>query len=372
MDLTGCKRVLIVKLSALGDVVHALPVAAALKDSYPHLEIDWAVEPLASDIVRACPIVSHVHVFPKERSVRRFRSSSASVWLATVRTLRERRYDLALDLQGLTKSSLVAFASGARRRLGYNWLRELSPLLVQRVPRRPESLHIVDQLLDVARYLGAEPVVPRFPINLPEQVRASVRDKLRQAGWQDGTPFLVMNPTEGGGGGLKGIPPAVLAEVADRTYHDTGHACVLIGAKGDRPRADEVKRLTTGPIFDLVGQTTVLELAAVISLAVAHVSGDSGSAHIAAALGVPPVTVFGRSNPCRVGPYGFERFVVDARRYCSERCRRHHERQEINKPAVCMDGSGLCMSRVTSDDVYPTLQRALEEASRSAAGAATP
>lgn len=361
-DLSRCRRVLIVKLSALGDVVHALPVAAALHERFPHLEIDWVAEPLAAPLLVGSPVLTQVYVAPKERRIARLRSEAVGSFLKLRRCLRERRYDVALDLQGLTKSAVLAAASGARVRLGYSWLRELAPLLERRIPRRPESLHIVDQLLDVARNLGAEPSEVQFPLGINAEDDESAMARLRSAGIDPRRPFAVLNPTDGGGGGDKGLLPEVMAGVIEAVSQRVSVPWVLVGSAGDRPRAEQVIAKTTLPVHSIVGQTSVRELASVIRMARVHVSGDSGSAHIAAAVGTPPVTVYGRSNPVRVGPYGYARFVVDARRYCSDRCRRYHERSEINSPAVCVDDRAICMSRVTAEDVAPVVLRALEEA----------
>lgn len=358
---TPPERILIVKLSALGDVVHALPTAAALREAFPAAQIDWVVEPLAAPIVEACPVLDHVFVAPKQVRWRRFLRQPAVACWSLCRVLRTRRYDLALDLQGLTKSSVLAALSGARRRVGYNWLRELAPLLLERSPRRPESIHIVDQLLDVARYLGADPKEVRFPLILPPSAVTNARIKLSKAGLTPEQPFLVLNPTDGGGGGAKGLPVETMVQLVNAVGNATGLPWVLVGASSDRARAEGVQTAARVPLYSLVGQTTVLELAAVIQVALVHVSGDSGSAHIAAALGTPPVTVYGRSNPARVGPYGFGRFVVDARGYCSGKCRRYHQKAEINKPAICLSGRAECMNRVPASEIVPVVLRAVEE-----------
>jgi heptosyltransferase-1 len=360
-DLSSARRLLIVKLSALGDVVHALPVASALHESFPSLEVDWVVEPLAAPVLMRCPAVSHVRVAVMARRSQRFTPRALSSVLALARGLRERRYDVALDLQGLSKSAVLAWASGAKVRLGYDWLRELAPLLVRRVPRRTESVHIVDQLLDVARSLGAETTPVRFPIAPTADDEKEARAMLTAAGLEEGAPFLILNPTDGGGGGGKGLPPATMAEVMDQVSGQTGLRWVLIGAPGDRRLAEAALTRTHARALDLVGRTTIQQTAAVIRLATLHLSGDTGTAHIAAALGTTPVSVHGRSNPDRVGPYGYRHLVVDARRHCSERCRRYQASSQVNGPSVCRDGSARCMLRVKGDEVASAVLRALSE-----------
>lgn len=366
IDLAECRRLLIVKLSALGDVVHAMPVADALHERFPHLEIDWVVEPLAAPLLKRSPVLSQVHIAPKERRAARFRPAAIRLAVDLHRRLLSRRYDVALDLQGLTKSGYVAWRSGARVRLGYDWLRELSPLFVRRVPRRPESLHIVDQLLDVARRLGAEPSQVRFPIGSCREDDTAAAALVESAGLSAAEPYLVMNPTDGGGGGGKGLLPETMAAVIAEVTGRTGLPWALIGAGGDRDRAEAVvARLHDSParsrVANLAGMTTIGQLVAVVRRASAHVSGDTGSAHIAAAVGTPPISVHGRSDPRRVGPYGYERFIVNARPHCSERCRRYHERAPINSPAVCR-GMPICMASVKAGEIVANVLRALAEA----------
>ena len=363
-DLVGARRVLIVKLSALGDVVHATPVAAALRDAFPHLEVDWAVEPPAAPLLARCSAVTEVRVAARARRTRRLLPTVMSDFTALARELRARRYDIALDLQGLTKSAILAWASGARVRLGYDWLRELAPLFVRRVRRRPESIHVVDQLLDVARSLGAHAPAVRFPIEPSDADLAQACELLREAGLEHGKPFLVLNPTDGGGGGGKGLPPATMAEAMDRVTGETGLSWVLIGGPGDRPRAEATMARSSAPAFDLVGRTSIQQTAAVIKLAMLHLSGDTGTAHIAAALGTTPVSVHGRSNPDRVGPYGYRHLVVDARPHCCERCRRYQESAPVNSPSACRDGSAQCMRKVTAEEVASAVLRGLNETQR--------
>src|SRR5690348_6627722 len=124
VDMGSVRRVLIIKLSALGDIIHALPVSAALKASFPHVELTWAVEEGFAPLVAGNPFLSHILTLPKVRG-RQLRSPAFHrEYFRRLRDVRMRRFDLTLDLQGLTKSAVVAAASGARLRLAYHWLRE--------------------------------------------------------------------------------------------------------------------------------------------------------------------------------------------------------------------------------------------------------
>ena len=360
-DLSRARRLLIVKLSAIGDVVHGLPVAAALKRSFPRLGIDWVAEPLAAPLLQGCPAVDEVIVTAKRRRSQRFTGQALRETLALGRSLRARGYDVALDMQGLTKSAVLTALSGAPCRYGYDWTRELAPLFERRVPRAEASLHVVDQLLDVAAYLGADPSDPVFPLTLGEDELAEARAALAGVGIDASQRFAVCNPTEGGGTGQKGWAPDRMAEAVRRLQAEDSLPVVLVGSPADKEIADRLCAAQTPPPASLVGRTSLRQLAAVIQLAAVHLSGDTGSSHIAAALGVPAVTVFGRSNPDRVCPYGYRQYVVHHREACHDVCRRFHETAAINTTQKCLADSPRCMGAIETGEVVSRVRQALAD-----------
>lgn len=352
-EMRHMRRLLIVKLSAIGDVVHALPVASALHRAFPHLEIDWVVGERAAPIVRCHPAVNRVIALSGSL---RFSLDT----LAQLRHLRSeliaRRYQIALDLQGLTKSALIAALSGAPLRLGCDWLRELAPLFVKRVPRRPSSVHIVDQLLDVAHSLGAPDEPPLFELQIPEESRGDAMGLLRRAE-VDG-PFAVINPSAGAGGN-KGWRPEGYGAVANTLAREMGLHVVLVGAPSDRDVAERTKAASNARLADLTGQTDLLQLAALLGMAEIHICGDTGSAHLAAALNVPVVSIFGRSNPDRLAPYGQQDFVVHRRDQCAPRCAAFHARAPVNSRQKCLSPPPACLDAVQPEDVLAAVRRVL-------------
>jgi len=198
-DLSNVKRVLIIRLSAIGDVIHATPLASALKDAYPHLEISWLVEEIPAEIVLDSPDLEHVIVVPRSRW-KRGRARSPQVWreyLAFLSHLRAYHFDVTIDLQGYAKSALYALATRARFRLGWWRMRDGANLVSRPLPRRPESIHRVDWFLDVARALGVENPRVRFPIQIPDSARLSVQGKLGASGIAPGSPYVVINQAAG-------------------------------------------------------------------------------------------------------------------------------------------------------------------------------
>lgn len=289
------ERFLISRLSSLGDVVCSLPAAGALKQAFPESEIVWAVDPRFAGIVRSCQHVDEVlEVKPKLKP---------DSWPKI-----EGEFDAALDLQGLLKSGLVLKGSKAKVKVGYHWQREGAWLFSSRVVPDPSSLHVVDQYVDVARAVGGEADRADFGLEpLPESL-ASVQTKLNSD-----RPFVVMN---GGAGWVtKRWPPAHFAALID-LLADQGMDTVLIGGKSDDDlgvQAEIERNCKSSPKL-LAGQTSIPELVALLSLAKAHVGGDTGSSHIAAALGIPAIGLYSITKPVRSCPYGqIERCQYDAR-----------------------------------------------------------
>jgi len=269
-------RFLIARLSSLGDVVCTLPVAAALRRANPDAHIAWVVDPRFRAVVEACAAVDEV--IATKPSLRNLPSYDAP-------------FDAAFDMQGLLKSGLAVWRAKAPVKLGYHWQREGAQFFSQWVLPDPSSIHIVDQYVDVARAYGAEADRAEFMLT----PRVDTRDKV------DGD-YIVINA--GAGWATKRWPVAHVASLT-KLIQSAGAKPVLIGGKADEDRAvaQEV-RDAGGDFRDLVGETNIAELIDVIARARAHVGGDTGSTHIAAALGVRAVGLYSITRPERSCPYG--------------------------------------------------------------------
>jgi len=280
------KRFLVSRLSSLGDVVCTLPVAGSLKAAYPDSHLAWAVDPRFAGIVECCRFVDEV--------VRCKPRPEPSSWPKI-----EGEFDAALDMQGLLKSAIVVARAKAKEKVGYHWQREGSWLFSSRVLPDPTSLHIVDQYIDVARTLGGSDESPSFGLLPSSDDVASMKAKL---GPLEGG-FVAMN---GGAGWVtKRWPPAHFAALIDQLA-EQGIASVLLGGKAedDRSVARAIADAAKHKPIDLVGETSVRELVALLSLAKAHVGGDTGSSHLAAAVGIPAIGLYSITKPVRSCPYG--------------------------------------------------------------------
>ncbi|MBV6459318.1 MAG: hypothetical protein HONBIEJF_02464 [Fimbriimonadaceae bacterium] len=204
-------------------------------------------------------------------------------------------------MQGLLKSALVAASARAKDVLGYHWQREGSWLLSSKVLPDPTSFHIVDQYVDVARACGATMDRAEFGLAPHPDDRTRITTWLGDAGVQG--RYVVLNA--GAGWATKRWPASGFAAVAD-WLAGQGIASVFIGGKAapDREAFDEVAALAKSDPVSAVGATSVRELAAMLSGAAAHVGGDTGSSHLAAALGIPAIGLYSITRPARSCPYG--------------------------------------------------------------------
>lgn len=310
MRNTHPRRILIIKPSSLGDIVHALPLLDALRAHYPSSYIAWLVGSTFAPLLDGHPLLDEVIPFDRRRYGRMLRSPAAAwAFLQFLRDLRTRRFDFVVDLQGLFRSAFLAYASGARRRVGFANAREGAPFFYnQKVACPPELLHAVDRNVHVARQIGLEVDQPKFPLGLRENELAAVREKLNATTGGSIERFQAVVP--GARWETKRWVPERLAAVIDAAAASECGPPVLLGGPGDADYAARIlAACRTNPI-NLVGKTTLRELTALLALAERVVCHDSGPMHIAAALGKPTIAIFGPTDPQKTGPYSKNALVI--------------------------------------------------------------
>jgi heptosyltransferase-1 len=345
VDLSRVRRLLIIKLSAMGDVLHAIPVSAAIGRTYPNLEITWVVEESCAPIVEGNRYLSRIVTLPKLRPSTMRRPETRRRYMQRLREIHSLGCEVALDLQGLTKSALIAVASGAKARVGYHYLREASGLFVQPAPRRDGSIHVVDHYLDVARYVGAEVGKAEFPLDIPESAVRSVDTMLKAGGVNTGAPFVSINPAAGHP--LKLWGAANYAVLADAVQNRLGLPVVMVTA--DLAVASAVSSQAAVPMVDLSGRTDIKQLMEVVRRSAVHVCGDTGSGHLAAAFERPVVSLIGPTDPQRVCPYGQRDNVITHRSACAASCTDRH----------CAFSSARCLEAITVAEVVARIEQIL-------------
>ena len=288
-------KALIVRLSAIGDVVHTLPALAALRGH--GFEVGWAVEPRARPILDGHPLLDHVTPIP---AVRGFRVGPAR---AAAAALRARRYDVALDFQGLWKSALWARLSGAPRVVGWSrrWRREpLSSVLSgERVDLPPTVTHVIDENLALLRPLGIEAVGSRdFGLPRFAEEEKAVERALAESGVGPGD-LVVLNP---GGGWPEKLWPAASFGALARGLRDRGLRPLVSWGPGEEPLAERVVAASAGAASRSF-PTTLRGFTELARRARLVVAGDTGPLHLACAVGTPVVGLFGPTDPARNGPF---------------------------------------------------------------------
>ncbi|HEX7050442.1 MAG TPA: glycosyltransferase family 9 protein [Longimicrobiales bacterium] len=289
------REIAIVMLSALGDAVHVLPVANALKRAHPTARLTWVIQPVAYRLVRNHPAVDEFVIYQRRHGAAAVRST-----LATARALRRRRFDLLLALQVYLKAGILTGLARADVKLGFdrarardlNWL-----FTTHRIPPRPVG-HVQDQYFEFLEALGIDPGPPEWGITLSDAERAAQREFF---GRLDRPACAVVVGTSRP---RKNWLPERYARLLEALETDYGFRPILVGgpAPAERRMADEILRLTAARPVDALGDD-LRRLVWLLDGSALVVSPDTGPLHIARALDVPVVGLYGYTNPKRYGPY---------------------------------------------------------------------
>ncbi len=302
------ERVLLVKLSSLGDIIHSLPVLTALRQRWPDARLDWLVDDTYRELLEGHPDINEVITFPRQRlrTLKQVLGRPCELH-RFLRDIRRQKYDIVIDLQGLFRSAFVAAVAGGRLRVGFARGREMSPLFYhKRVAVPHKGLHAVDCYLLLAEAAGAGPTSPvRFELPVhPEADRRAARLLV------DGdAPNIVISPATRWE--TKCWPIAYHAELADRLVRELQARVYFLGSTVDRPRIETIQTRMSSESTNLVG-TSLPDLVALIRRAEVVVAGDSGPMHIASAVGTPVAALFGPTSPAYSGPYGGRSRVLRA------------------------------------------------------------
>lgn len=314
--LPGHPRILLVKLSSFGDVLHALPTLEALRAANPLAHITWLVEAAYAPLLSGHPALDEVWIAPRLRPAEFFSGSNPAALRRLLRQLRAQPFDLVLDLQGLLKSAVWVARAQSPRKVGYAKTRELSYLpLTERVPPFDPEAHAVRRYLNLAHYLGAPPAPPRFRLGLDAAADISALIPAESA-----RPLAVLHP--GARWASKLWPPASWANLAE-WFHARGFHLAVTGSPADRELAAGITAQCRAPLINLAGATSLSQLAAILRKTRLAVTTDTGVMHLAASLGTPATALFGPTAPWRTGPFGEGHQVVRLNLPCSPCFKRH-------------------------------------------------
>jgi 3-deoxy-D-manno-octulosonic-acid transferase/heptosyltransferase-1 len=347
-------NILIVKLSAIGDVIHTLPSLSMLRRCWPDATISWVVEEAAADLLCGHPDLDRLIVSGRKRWLAELKRGIIARPLqemgAFLRELRGQEYDIVIDFHGLFKSAVIALLSGGKRRLGYKSIQEGSCLFYnERIPEDMKK-HAVDRYLDFVRYLAGKEgkecreEAPSFNIAIGEKEEQRIIDLLTEdpasfffrqedghslvrAEHPDHTdridkanneqrsipPFVAVNPVAFWQ--TKLWEDGKFARLCDLIQSELQTGVVITGEKAER--IEQIRKRMKTKAVNLGGKTSLRQLAALYRRAVLLVTTDSGPMHLAAALGTPVIALFGPTDPSRTGPYGPNHRIISKGLPCS-------------------------------------------------------
>ena len=370
------RRILLIKLSAVGDVVHTIPVLNKLRRRYPSARIDWLVTPAIADLIRHHPAVSNVVLFIRQDWATPWRAAALARVAKLAAELRRARYDLIVDMHGQFRTALFTLAAGAPVRIGFDrprpevwhasertfpreaykhaWkgAREASWLAyTHRIPVPTLDVHAVDRYLTVGPMLGLDDGPADFSFPVPADAVARVEALLRANGIAGGTDLLLCAP--GTNWETKHWSAERFAEVA-RHFLMRGRRFVLIGSERERAVCARVAAAAPGTV-DLCGATSLTELAALVLRSSGAITNDSGPMHMAVALDRPVVSVFGPTDALWIGPYRRPDAVLRADLPCAP-C-------YLRQLRHCRHGHA-CMGEIAAADVIERMEAILATARR--------
>lgn len=341
LDRLDPRRIALVKPSALGDIVHALPVLGALRRRFPDARITWVVNRAYEPLLTGYPDLTDTLPFDRGAFKKGLRASAAYSF-AFARELRRRQFDLVIDLQGLLRTGLMTLATGAPRRVGFAAAREGSRYAYTDRIRVPDAgrIHAVDRYWRVAEALGAGDGPKRFHVPISGEAREWAAREL------GGLPRPIVVVAVGAKWVTKRWPPGHFAELLRRSQAAFGGAAVFVGTADDTPLSQEVMLGLRGPAKDFTGGTTLPRLAALLAAADVMIGNDTGPLHLAAAVGRPCVAPYTCTRVALHGPYTSMTGGVETAVPCGG---------SYLKTCPAM----VCMAELTPDRVWPRLADSL-------------
>ena len=343
-------KILIIKLSAIGDVVQSLCVLHALKTRFPQAQIDWLAGEAETTLLSRHPMLNRVITYPRRRlGALCARPSKWGVLAGEatdfIKKLRKDRYDIVIDLQGLLKSGVLTWFSRGSRKIGFASGREGSSMFLnEKLPPYDPDEHAVLRYMRIAHYLGAEKTGEiTFPLGLGQKEERAAGDLLKQ---ENIVPGNMIGLVPGTRWPTKHWTAQGFSELAHDITRDTGMEVAILGGMGDKKLADKIIRGSNVKVHDFTGKTDLKTLGALFRMTAAVVTTDTGPMHLAAAAGTPVVALFGPTSPRRTGPFTKSSRVITAGVDCSPCFRRSCSSTE-------------CMTRITPAQVMAGLKELL-------------
>jgi len=337
-------KILIIRLSAIGDVVHTLPAVHLLKKHLPGCRITWVVEEAAADLIAGYEGIDDVFVSKRKSWQRALRTGSAPAACneaaAFVRKLRSEEYDLVLDFQGLFKSGMISGLARGKRKIGFAHAREGATLFyTEKAPAPDFNDHAITRHRGLLRYLGIRDEATLFSPLWGASEEKNVLKLLGGHAAQSAGPLIIVHPRAAWPN--KCWDALRVAALCDRLCKKYAARIVFAGSAAEQINVSAIIAGMAEPAISLVGRTSLRELACLLARSSLMVAMDSGPMHLACAVGTPVVALFGPTAPWRTGPFGSRYTVIRKELACSP----------CYKKKTCPPGHHRCMADITVEEV---------------------
>ncbi|MEK6714007.1 MAG: lipopolysaccharide heptosyltransferase II, partial [Nitrospirota bacterium] len=332
------RRILIVKPSSLGDIIHSLPVLWALRKTYPDAYIGWVVKEVWQDVLSENPLIDRLIILGK----------GAGGIFSAIREVRRMRFDTVIDLQGLFRSGIITYFSGATERSGFSNARELAPIFYNNKVIVPQGhIHAVDRYMMTV----SNPTLLNFPLYIAIDDAEWAKEFLMENNLYNKRPLIAINPSARWV--KKRWPAASFSALINQLINELKAGIIIVGSKEDIPIAEEINSHVNERIAIATGKTSLKRLPALLANVNLLVTNDSGPMHIAAAIGTPVVALFGPTDHRLTGPYGSGHVVISKDMDCKPCLRR-----------PCKHGKPLCMEMIAVEDVVNAVKKILARQSK--------
>ena len=334
--IINCKKILIVKPSSLGDVVHSLPFLNSLKTCYPNAEIHWVIARGLEGLLECHPMVDRLIIINKDMWKKLSRTADTLKEVGhLLKDIRNEQYDLAVDLQGLLRSGVITMATRAPVRIGFSEAREGSSFFYNLKVKGGKDVHAVERYMKVAGALGCDEKNILFPFSLCNSEMKNIEALKR-----DLKVYAVIVP------GARWDTKIWAAANFGRIASLLPLKSIVIGSKSDMEIAQKVVEASGGRAISMAGRTSLKELIELMRNARLVISNDSGPMHIAAGFNVPVFAIFGPTSPVRTGPYGKGHTIIKSDLECAPCFRKQ-----------C--GDLRCMKGITVEQVYERIKNSI-------------
>ncbi|SPD76502.1 conserved hypothetical protein [uncultured Desulfobacterium sp.] len=347
--MQGFTSILIVKLSSIGDVVHSLPFLEALKENNPGAKIDWVVEREALEVLNGHPAIDRIIVSDRKTWQKALFNGSGCVSVfkeavQLLRLIRQCKYDLVVDLQGLFKSGVLVGISRGGRKIGMAGSREGAGVFLSErpVPVSYEQ-HAVDRYLEVAKHIGCTVRSIKGPIPFSDSDKRRIKELILSCG-EEKRSLIAINPMARWK--TKLWEQDRFALLADMLIEELGCRVVFTGSSQDVTVIEEISDMMKHKPINLAGRTSLKELACLYSMCNALITTDTGPMHIAATMGCKVIALFGPTDPVRTGPYGQGHRVIRTAIECSPCFKKKCDHR-------------TCMKDITVERCFDTVSRTL-------------